>query len=346
MQGAAIARMLDDSDTDISEGGAPVDASGNWRLPASGLAPGLHIFIAEGQYGGKPVSPPRALTVEVMPAIGYIWDTKGEVPDGGTTADATLSLSGTAQAGEEVEIFDGETWKGKIRVTSGGAWLHTLEDLANGPHRFTARGLYGTNPVSPERSLTVAGLSIPQTEMELKGIATKIPDWPTNGEDFPGNTAVRVASGGTPPYRYASDNPAIAAVDAEGKVTGEANGTTLIRATDTDGRQVAYRVIVTNVFRLVVNENLLTGPEAEVWRLSIGGNSLSPGGYLSIYYVDGRLPVDYVDGRLPVDENHWFCTIYGYGGGTYLYYNMGGWNSCNLGGRFKAWCGLPKMPGS
>jgi Bacterial Ig-like domain/Bacterial Ig domain/RTX calcium-binding nonapeptide repeat (4 copies) len=65
-------------------------------------------------------------------------------PDTGITGDgitntATLVLSGTADLGTTVSVYDGANLAGTATVSSSGAWTMTLTgQLANGPHDFTA----------------------------------------------------------------------------------------------------------------------------------------------------------------------------------------------------------------
>jgi hypothetical protein len=72
------------------------------------------------------------------------------------------------------------------------------------------------------------------------------------GADAIGNTAVRQATGGIPPYSYTSSERGIAAVDHGGKVVGMGNGTTTIMITDQSSAQVSYPVTVSNVYDLLV----------------------------------------------------------------------------------------------
>jgi hypothetical protein len=158
----------------------------------------------------------------------------------------------------------------------------------------------------------VAGteLFIEQTQMHLNGFSLKVPDWPKTGEDSINNTRTRSASGGVPPYQYLSSDSFIASVDAvTGKVTGNRNGSVTIRVADRMGAELSYPVIVTNVWRLNVNETLMTGPESINWMESIGGTSL----YDEVFYESGSVgavenDVNRVYLPLPFREYfYWLC---------------------------------------
>ncbi|MBC3270166.1 Ig-like domain-containing protein [Pseudomonas sp. SWRI81] len=99
----------------------------------------------------------------------------------------------------------------------------------------------------------VAALQVDTSLLTLNGIMVRS-NYCRNftGVDAIGNSAVRQPSGGIPPYRYTSSNTRIAAVDAQGKVTGMGNGSATIRITDQSNAQVSYSVAISNVYDLLV----------------------------------------------------------------------------------------------
>ena len=48
------------------------------------------------------------------------------------TNDNTLTLTGTAEAGSTVKIYDGTTLLGSVAANGSGAWTYTTAALANG----------------------------------------------------------------------------------------------------------------------------------------------------------------------------------------------------------------------
>jgi len=72
------------------------------------------------------------------PAILSIRDSKGEVPQGGATADTSVIVEGRAEPGRRLEVFDGTLLKGEMYVGAPGNWSMHLGRLENGPHSITA----------------------------------------------------------------------------------------------------------------------------------------------------------------------------------------------------------------
>ncbi len=54
------------------------------------------------------------------------------------TNDNTLTLTGTAEAGSTVKVYDGTTLLGSAIANGSGAWTYTTAALANGAHSLTA----------------------------------------------------------------------------------------------------------------------------------------------------------------------------------------------------------------
>ncbi|WP_198391377.1 hypothetical protein, partial [Burkholderia ubonensis] len=129
-----------------------------WTKQVTGLSVALHTFTAKGKYGSQPVSDPRTLRVEVAtkPAITDVRDSQGSVAPGGTTYDTTVTLSGTVASGQTVEIFDDSRSLGNA-TTTGTTWTKQVTGLSVDLHTFTAKGKYGSQPVSDPRALTVLG---------------------------------------------------------------------------------------------------------------------------------------------------------------------------------------------
>src|SRR6185295_18727719 len=49
-----------------------------------------------------------------------------------------VALSGTAEAGSTIRLYDGATLLGSVTANGSGAWSYTTAALANGGHSFTA----------------------------------------------------------------------------------------------------------------------------------------------------------------------------------------------------------------
>jgi hypothetical protein len=208
------------------------------------------------------VFPDRTYTIRavalVAPTITQALDSKGVViPQGGTTVDTTVKLSGAGAKGQKVQIKDGATIKGEATVNlTTGLWELTVTGLTVAAHSFTATALYGSGQVSAARTLNVIvkELAIDTTPLRLS--AFKINWW--NTSPVPGNFATRLPSGGTPPYRYWSRNINVATVDSRGEVTGVKNGSAFIDVHDSAGKFVTYQVVVSNVWDLVASFHVPT----------------------------------------------------------------------------------------
>ena len=104
----------------------------------SDLADGAHTFEvratdAAGNVDQSPAA--RAWTVDTLPPASPTI----ESPAAGTTsATGTVTVSGTAEPGAVVELFEGATSRGTATTGPGGLWSRTLTGLSDGSHSYTA----------------------------------------------------------------------------------------------------------------------------------------------------------------------------------------------------------------
>ncbi|WJW93806.1 Ig-like domain-containing protein [Enterobacter pseudoroggenkampii] len=130
-------------------GTGTADSGGNWSiLLTTTLASGPHSFTAQATdaAGNTSVSSTSfSLTVDTtppaLPVLTSIVDDVGNaatpIANGGITNDAQPTLSGTAEAGSTVKIFDNGVQIGSVTAT-GGAWSFTPSPaLSNGAHTLT-----------------------------------------------------------------------------------------------------------------------------------------------------------------------------------------------------------------
>lgn len=130
-------------------GTGTADASGNWSiLLTTTLTAGPHSFTAQATdaAGNTSVSSTSfSLTIDTtppaLPVLTSILDDVGNaatpVANGGITNDAQPTLSGTAEAGSTVKIFDNGVQIGSVTAT-GGNWSFTPSPaLSNGAHTLT-----------------------------------------------------------------------------------------------------------------------------------------------------------------------------------------------------------------
>ncbi|MDP0784565.1 Ig-like domain-containing protein, partial [Klebsiella pneumoniae] len=88
------------------------------------------------------------------------------------TNDATLALSGTAEAGATVTIYDGSTVLGTAVADEDGHWRFTPDPLGEGEHRLstTVTDVAGnTSGHSPDFVLTVDTTVAPVRDLQVTG---------------------------------------------------------------------------------------------------------------------------------------------------------------------------------
>ena len=105
--------------------------------------PGATSIQADtGSTGGtSSASTPLSVTIDTVapaaPTIASFSTDSGTVGDH-ITNDATLTLTGTAQANSTVKVFDGATLLGSAVANGSGAWTYTTAALSNATHSLTA----------------------------------------------------------------------------------------------------------------------------------------------------------------------------------------------------------------
>ncbi|MCP1476319.1 hypothetical protein ABIA54_004835 [Pseudomonas sp. EB276 TE3739] len=163
-----------------SKGKHPVDGTGTWKYTATLAAIGTRTFKAKADYGTGQESVGRTFTYSsvLTPVITSVQDSKGaEIPNNTVTLDPNIKLTGTATSRLYVEIFDEATSKGRAQVSgSTGKWELEVKDLSLTVHNFKAKALYGTEPVSAVRTLTVTAVIVPTLDKVLDDTGADIPD--------------------------------------------------------------------------------------------------------------------------------------------------------------------------
>ncbi|MCG7390081.1 Ig-like domain-containing protein [Pantoea sp. ACRSB] len=136
------------SDSGNLLGTATADASGSWRFTSPALAEGAHSFtttVTDVAGNVSPATAPLTFTVDTTPpaaASGLVVSddvggTQGPLTSGDTTDDNTPTLSGQAEAGALVSIYDGDVLIGTVTADGAGNWSLTTTALSNGNHSMT-----------------------------------------------------------------------------------------------------------------------------------------------------------------------------------------------------------------
>ncbi|HDC4319811.1 BapA prefix-like domain-containing protein [Enterobacter cloacae subsp. cloacae] len=152
-------------------GTTTVDAKGSWSFtPTTDLANGSHTITTTATDAAGNTSPASAAVSFVVdtvapgaPTISSATDDidpgKGTVSSGGSTNDPRPQLSGTAEPGSTVTIYDGSVAIGTAVTGSNGTWTFTPSvNLGESTHQFTVRATDAagnTGPASPVFTLTV-----------------------------------------------------------------------------------------------------------------------------------------------------------------------------------------------
>lgn len=141
------------------------NSDGSWSLVTSTLPEGSRSLTATAtDLAGNTSVPSAALAVAIdttAPGTPSIPDLTVASDSGVSntddiTSDNTPEFSGTAEAGADVNIFDGVTAAGAAR--SNGSWSATVSALADGVHNITAAATDAAGNISPAsgaRSITI-----------------------------------------------------------------------------------------------------------------------------------------------------------------------------------------------
>jgi hypothetical protein len=131
----------------------------------------------------------RTWTVDTAPPAPPVITGPAE---GATSSSGTLTVSGTAEPGSIVELFDGAASKGVTATSLGGSWSKVVSGLADGAHAFTA--------VATDAAGNASSLSSPRTVV----VDTTFPD--TSIETGPSNPTT--ATDAT--FEFAANEPGAA----------------------------------------------------------------------------------------------------------------------------------------
>ena len=143
-------------------GSTTANGSGAWSFTTATLSNGSHplsVTVTDAAGNTSAASATVSITVDtVAPAASTLVITNDVtstvVPSGGATNDTTPTLSGVAEAGSRVSIYDGGTLLGTAIAGSTGAWTFTTAALTQGTHPLsvtvtdTAGNVSGTTSAS------------------------------------------------------------------------------------------------------------------------------------------------------------------------------------------------------
>ncbi|MBV4474919.1 Ig-like domain-containing protein [Pseudomonas botevensis] len=229
-----------------------VDNNGTWNKALANLSLGTHRIKARALYGTQPETAEHGFTVaaHIGPFLDSVRDSRGELQNGSTTIDTTVTLQGRVTPSHQVQIYDNNAAKHTVTASNTGAWTTTL-GVAVGAHNVLAKALT-TGQNSNTRSFTVNAptppLNFDTSPVDLNGKIYLLPVHPHALPVFgPGTSIQRQASAGVPGYTYTSSDDKIAVVNAAGLVTVRGNGSATITVRDSAGQSKSYTVTVRGV---------------------------------------------------------------------------------------------------
>jgi VCBS repeat-containing protein len=210
------------------------NGSGAWNwTPGAALAQGNHIltvtatdvagnvsptsnsftFVVDSQAPLAPVI--TALADDVTPVVGPI-------VVGQTTNDNTPTLTGTAEVGATVNIYDGTTLVATTTADVLGNWIVTTSTLGDGPHSLTATATDAAGNVGPSS----AGFAI-----TIDTVAPVVPILLAVTDDVTGGAFGALTNG-----QLTNDNkPTLTGTAEAGSTVSVYDGTTLLGTTVATG---------------------------------------------------------------------------------------------------------------
>ncbi|QPS92124.1 Ig-like domain-containing protein [Atlantibacter hermannii] len=198
-------------DNGVEIGSVTADADGNWSFtPETALDDGEHTFtvnVTDPAGNTSPSTSAGTITIDTTaPAAASEVTLSGDdqpLADGASTQDSTPTVSGEAEAGSIVVIYDNGVEIGSVTADADGSWSFTPETaLDDGEHTFTVNV---TDPAGNTSPLTAAGtitidttapaaaseVTLSDDDQPLADGASTQDSTPTvSGEAEPGSTVV------------------------------------------------------------------------------------------------------------------------------------------------------------
>ncbi|QFZ83301.1 hypothetical protein GFK26_11270 [Variovorax paradoxus] len=274
-------------------GQTEVKADGTWSFtPSTDLAEGAHAITATAtDKAGNTSEPTSAVNFTIdtlapsVPSIDEVKDDvgakQGALTNGATTDDPTPTLSGKAEAGSTVTVYDNGAKLGTAVADANGNWSYTpTTPLAEGEHKFTVTATDkagNTGAPSGEFTVTTDYTAPDASKLAITGV-----------EDDVGGVLGNIASGGTTD----DSRPLISG-------TGTAGDTIIVSVKDgTGSREIGRATVDANgSWTLQVESPLLQGSnEFTAVEVDPAGNPTAPS---AVYTVT----LDSTPPSVPVIQN-------------------------------------------
>jgi hypothetical protein len=168
---------------------AIANGAGAWSFATAALADGAHAFTSKAMDAAGNLS--VASTTSNVTVDTTAPNAPNVVSDTHASANS-LTVSGTAEAGSLVSLYDGATLLGTSHVGVAGTWNFTTGSLSIGSHEFTATSMDTAGNVSSVSGVLEATISpIAPTEI-LAGAKLELTSASSQAIKFDGSTGTLV----------------------------------------------------------------------------------------------------------------------------------------------------------
>lgn len=175
----------------VSLGSVSVGANGKWSKDITLGANGVFTITAKSTDSGGNVSvasDPFYITIAAGPTAPTSLDLATEDDNGSSTTDNIttitddLTITGNADAGSTIQLFDGTTSLGTVVAGSDGRFSFDV-DLAIGTHSITAKATSSTGYTSPASAVLEIKVEAPATLSSLFAATEETTHTDTNAVD-------------------------------------------------------------------------------------------------------------------------------------------------------------------
>ncbi|NEV00841.1 Ig-like domain-containing protein [Bradyrhizobium uaiense] len=125
--------LIFDGSTQI--GSAAADVNGNWSFVTGALVDGTHAFTSKAVDAAGNVS---ATSAALNVTVDTVAPNAPTIVSGTPASSNMVLVSGTAEAGSTINLYEGITLLGTAVTASNGVWNITTGSLTQGVHVFTA----------------------------------------------------------------------------------------------------------------------------------------------------------------------------------------------------------------
>ena len=123
----------------LLSGSVVAGGSGNWTKVLAGVADGTHSYTATATDAAANTSAHSAATHVIVDTHAPTAPSIASPADGSYNNTGSVTLSGTAEAGAQVKVYDGSALlSGSVVAGGSGNWTKVLAGVADGTHSYTA----------------------------------------------------------------------------------------------------------------------------------------------------------------------------------------------------------------